>query len=139
MAYDSQLVLRDSAVSNSFWMASIYPITESSPTPILLPGTPLRGLNLNLRMTTFTNVVSCSLEVAIMAGVSTGATHYVIRKFPKWIDTTSWRGGDMNIRFHLDKGYPSVKAWYTISGGTGCSVGNLDIRIGLDRGAYGNG
>ena len=140
MPYDAQLYLRASSVSGSFYLTNgLIPVPEST-APILLPGTPLRGLNCNIRMTTMTPTASASLVFALMEGASTGATHYVFRQFPNQIDSTNWRGGDVNLRFHLDKGYPSLKAWYTMSfPATAGGVGSLDIRVGMDKGAYGNG
>lgn len=134
MAYDSKLYLHDHAVSASLWIqGNTFTSGSNSTAAILLPGTPLRGLNCN---TVIASILSTpSLNLYLWEGVSTGATHYLFRQYPVPITAV----GEYNMRFHLDKGYPSVKAQYSITGSSGAGFPGADIRIGLDRGAFGNG
>ncbi len=137
MAYDSKLYLHDPAVSASLWVGgNTWTSGSNSTSPVLLPGTPLRGLNLSM---VFNSVLSSpALQVYLWEGVSTGATHYLFRQYPTVITAT----GEYNMRFHLDKTYKSVKVQYSFSaqaGSSGCGFPGAIIRIGMDRGAWGNG
>jgi hypothetical protein len=141
MAYDSKLILHDPAVSASLWVGgNTWTSGSNSTSPVLLPGTPLRGLNLNM---VFNSIVAAAasrgaLEAYLWEGVSTGATHYLFRKYPVPITAV----GQYNMRFHLDKGYKSVKFQYSFSASTGASGAGFPgalIRIGMDEGAWGNG
>lgn len=133
MAYDSKLYLHDHAVSASLWVGNnAWTSGSNSTAPVLLPGTPLRGLNCNIVITSILSTPS--LDLYLWEGASTGATHYLFRKYPVPITAV----GNYDLRFHLDKGYPSVKAQYSITGSSGCGFPDADIRIGMDEGAYGN-
>lgn len=136
MSYDSQLYLHDPAVSASLWVGgNTWTSGSNSTASKLLPGVPLRGLNLNM---VFNSVLSTpSLKVYLWEGVSTGATHYLFRQFPTDITAV----GNYNMRFHLDKGYFAVKVQYSFSanaGSSGCGFPGAIIRIGMDAGSHGN-
>lgn len=130
--YDKFLYLRDSSVSGAFSTPAGITVNSSTP-PVLLAGTPLRGLECNIVVPLAQSTPS--LTVALMEGASTGATHYTFRQYPVAITAA----GVYKMRFHQDKGYPSLKAWFTLTGSSSVNVGNLDIRVGADRGAFGNG
>lgn len=136
MAYDSQLYLHDPAVSASLWVGgNTWTSGSNSTSSKLLPGVPLRGLNLNVVVNSVLSTPA--LQLYLWEAVSTGATHYLFRTFPTPITTT----GEYNMRFHLDKGYFAVKAQYSFSavaGSSGCGFPGAMIRIGMDRGAGGN-
>jgi hypothetical protein len=136
MAYDSKLYLHDPAVSASLWIGgNTYTSGSNSTSPILLPGVPLRGLNLNMVLNSVLSTPA--LEVHLWEGVSTGATHYLFRSFPTRITAV----GEYNMRFHLDKGYYSLKAQYSFSAvaaSSGCGFPGAIIRVGMDGGAQGN-
>lgn len=137
MAYDAQLVLYDAANSGSVFTSANVELAATTKTTdaILLPGVPLRGLNLNVVLPVAQSTPS--MVLTLLEGASTGAAHYPFRTYPVPITAA----GEYNMRFHLDKGYPSLKARWTISSGiSGGGFGaSAIIRIGMDRGAYGNG
>lgn len=133
MAYDSKLYLRAHSVSGVFSTASELTISEISVLPLVLQGTPLRGLNCNIIVPSA--ISTPSLTLSLYEATISGGTYVRFRTYPGSITAA----GEYNLRFHLDKGYTALKALYTLSGSTGVSVGNLDVRIGLDRGAWGNG
>ena len=137
MAYDSKLYLHDPDVSASLWVGgNTWTSGSNSTSPVLLPGTPLRGLNLNM---VFNSILStAAVEVYLWEGVSTGATHKLFRKYPSTITAI----GEYNMRFHLDKGHKSVKAQYSFSAvaaSSGCGFPGAIIRIGMDGGMGGSG
>jgi len=130
--FDSLLYLRDNAVSGSFFTGDSTQLTSRYRTKnILLPSSPLRGLNLNVVAPAA--VSTPSLAIALLQAVSTGGTFTEFARFPAI--TTS---GDYNFRFQLSPGYYAVSASLTITGSSGAGLGNLDIRIGNDLGAHGN-
>lgn len=132
MAFDSLLYLRDTAVSGSFFTGDSTQLTSRYRTKnLLLPGSPLRGLNLNV--VSNAAVSTPSLQVALLQAVSTGATFTEFARFPAITNS-----GDWNFRFQLSPGYYAVSASLTITGSSGAGLGNLDIRIGMDLGAHGN-
>lgn len=137
MAYDSKLILHDPAVSASLWVGgNTWTSGSSSTAAILLPGTPLRGLNLNA---VFNSKLSTpALELHLWEAVSTGATFYRFRTYPTAITAL----GEYNMRFHLDPGYRAVKLQYSFSAvaaSSGCGFPGAIVRIGMDRGANGDG
>ncbi len=135
MAYDAKLILYDASASGSIFTSANAQLAATTFTTdaILLPGTPLRGLNLNVVLPVAQSTPSMILT--LLEGASTGAAHYPFRQYPVPITAT----GEYNLRFHLDKGYPSIKARWTISSGiSGGGFGaSAVIRIGLDKGSYG--
>ncbi len=131
MAYDTKLYLRDSAVSNSLFAPLSTGTVLTSPNKILLPGVPLRGLELNVVAPAM--VSTASLVVELWQAVTTGATFIRYRSFP-----AITAAGDYHFRFHLDPGYQAVAATFSLSGATGAGFGNVDVRIGMDQGAWGN-
>ena len=137
MAFDSLLYLHDPAVSASLHVGGNTAITGSNLTKtIKLPGTPLRGLNCNIVLNSILS--SPSVEFRLFEGATSGATFYPFRRFPTFITTVS----NLNLRFHLDAGYPWIKAGYSFSGqegSSGCGFPNAVIRIGMDEGSYGSG
>lgn len=130
MAFDSRLYLRDSAVSSSLF-APLSTGTVVATPKILLPGVPLRGLNVNVITTAA--VSTPSLVVSLMGGVSTGATLVEFARLPA-ITTV----GDYNYRFNPPPGYFAVGASLSLAGATGAGLGNVEVRIGMDLGAHGN-
>jgi len=130
MAYDSRLYLRSSAASGSFFAPTSAGKVEGTQS-ILLPGVPLRGLNLNVITTAA--VSSPNLVVALLGAVSTGATFTEFARFPA-ITTV----GDYNFRFSPPPNYYAVAASLSLSGATGAGMGNVEVRIGMDLGAQGN-
>ena len=130
MAFDSRLYLRSYAASNSLASLANAAGTVVITPKILLPGVPLRGLNINVVVPAIASTPS--LVVELWEGVSTGATFRLLKALP-----AITAAGDYNYRFHLSPGYYAVGATLSLAGGTGTGTGNTDVRIGMDLGAHG--
>ncbi len=129
MAYDKDLYLHDPAVSAGLFVGDSSAIEGSIYTKKLtLPGTPLRGLNLNIVLPSVANTPS--LEVCLLEGVSADADHKLFRQYPVAITAV----GEYDMRFHLDKGYKSIQAKLTLTGSDGAGFPGAIIRIGQDGG-----
>lgn len=141
MAYDAKLILYDAATSGSIYVGANTALDRSlvlATDGILLPGTPLRGLNLNVVLPVAQSTPSLAiwLQEAVSVGVS-AAGWWTFAQYPRLITAA----GEYNTRFHLNKGYPAVRvAWSLSSGLSGGGFGaSAVVRIGMDRGAFGNG
>lgn len=141
MAYDKQLVLFDASVSGSVYVGANTALDRSlvlATDGILLPGTPLRGLNFNVVLPVAQSTPS--LQIWLQEAVSTGvsaAGWWTFRQTPRLIAAA----GEYNYRFHLDKGYPALRAAFSLSSGlSGGGFGaSAVMRIGMDLGTYGGG
>lgn len=141
MPYDKQLILYEASTSGSIFVGANTALDASlsmSSPAILLPGTPLRGLNINVILPVAQSTPSMKflLQEAVSTGVS-AAGWWTFAQYPRLITAT----GEYNFRFHLTKGYPAIRAAWSISSGlSGGGFGaSAVIRIGMDRGAFGNG
>lgn len=132
MAYDTNLYIRSAAASNTLWTgASATTISVQQTGMILLPGVPLRGLNVNVVVPSAASTPT--LSIALFEAVSTGGAPVRFRTLPNI--TTA---GDYNFRFALDPTYYAVGATITVAGSSGATFGQAEIRIGMDLGAGGN-
>lgn len=142
MAYDAQLILRDSAAANSGSLAVVSTaLTGTFTTPVLvLPGTPLRGLDLNIVAVGANSLPA--VQVILQEAVSSGATFNTFRQWP----TNITAAGEYNMRFHLDhdvvgnKLYPAIRALLSVTcTSSGGGFTTFNVKVGMDAGAYGNG